>query len=209
MSFWSDFSGKSQQKDLRNANQQSEEALRQGYTSARTDYDRAYADYAPYVVAGRQGAADNDIYRQAIGLGTPDQQGAAQDRYFNDPALERAMQPQFNAMQRYLNARGAGGGGKAQLASARVANEGYQGWLDRVGNVGQNAMATGLNAAQGRSGVAMNRGDLAYGYGATKAGNAVNYGNAMAQSRGILSNNLLGLAGTAAKAYAGRPGASA
>lgn len=207
MSFWDDFTGKSQQNDLRSANKQSEAALREGYTSARGDYNRAYNEYAPYVQVGQQGVADNDIYRQAIGLGTADERTAAQDRYFTDPALERMLEPQFNAMMRYQNARGSSVGGKATMAAARVANEGYQGWLDRVSNVGQNAMATGLNAAQGRSGVAMGRGDLAYGYGATKAGNAINYGNAMAQSRGILSNNLLGLAGTAAKAYAGRPAA--
>lgn len=215
MSFWDDFTGKSQQQDLRKANRTSEAALAEGYGQAQGYYDKAYDAYSPLASAGsgmlKRGQADTDVYRHAIGLGTADQRTAAQDRYFTDPALERALQPEFNAMQRYLNARGAGGGGKAQLASARVANEGYQGWLDRVSGVGQNAMANGIGstatAATGRAGVRSGQGDAAWGYGATKAGNAINYGNAMAQTRGILSNNLMNLAGTAAKAYAGRPGA--
>jgi hypothetical protein len=49
----------------------------------------------------------------------------------------------------------------------------------------------------------MSQGDNAFGYGATKAGNAINYGNAMAQAKGIGVNNLLGLAGTAIKAWGG------
>lgn len=202
MSFWSDFTGNSARDDLTIAKGKADKALREGYNTANTRYDQAYGEYAPYADVGAQGMADNDVYRQAIGLGTAEQQTAAQDRYFNDPALERAMQPQFNAMQRYLNARGSAAGGKASLAAARVANEGYQGWLDRTRDVGQNAMATGFNASNARAGIRAGQGDLAYGYGATKAGNAINYGNAAAGTRGILSNNLMNLAGTAAKAFA-------
>ena len=49
---------------------------------------------------------------------------------------------------------------------------------------------------------------MAMGYGATKAGQAINYGNALASTRGIGVNNLMGLLGTAAKAagaYYGNP----
>lgn len=206
MGFWDDFTGKSQRKDLAKANKKSEAALGQGYKDAQGYYGKAYDEFSPYVQAGQQGMADNNIYRQAIGLGTPEERAAAQERYFSDPAYQRMNDINQNAMMRYQNARGSVGGGKAALAGARVANEGYQGWLDRTRDVGQNAMQTGFNAATGRSNVRAGQGELAWGYGATKAGNAVNYGNAMAESRGILTNNLLNVAGTVAKAMAGGGG---
>jgi hypothetical protein len=213
MGFWDDFTGKSQQKDLTAANKTSEAALKQGYTQGQGYYNRAYDEFAPVAQIGTdqygRGRGDTDVYRQAIGLGTPEEQAAAQDRYFNDPAYSRMMQPQFNAMMRYQNARGHAGDAKGALAGARVANEGYQGWLDRTRDVGQNAMQTGTgavtNAATGRSNVRAGQGEMAYGYGATRAGNAQQFGNAMAASRSTLSNNLLGLAGVAANAYASRP----
>lgn len=207
MSFWGSFTGNDQRDDLAKAKGKSDIALKQGYKEGQGYYDKAYGEFAPYAAVGAQGQADNDVYRQAIGLGTPDQQGAAQDRYFGDPAYARMMEPGMNALMRYRNARGDLGGGASVMAAGRLANEGYQGWLDRVGNVGQNALSTGLNASNARAGIRQGQGELAYGYGATKAGNAINYGNARAETRGIFSNNLLNLAGTAAKAYAGRPGA--
>lgn len=202
MGFWDDFSGKSAKKDIRAANAKAEAAVDRGNAQAQGYYDQAYGEYAPYAGLGQQGMADQNIYRQAIGLGTPEERAAAQDRYFSDPAYARMNDQNQNAMMRYQNARGSVGGGKAALAGARVANEGYQGWLDRTRDVGQNAMATGFGAASARAGIRTGQADQAWGYGTTKAGNAVNYGNAMAASRGILTNNLLNIAGTAAKAYA-------
>ena len=202
MSVWGSFTGSTQRKDLKRAQASAEQALTQGYNDAQGFMGQAYDEYEPYANIGAQGQADNDVYRHAIGLGTAEERVAAQDRHFSDPAYERMMQPQFNAMARMLNARGSLGGGKGVLAAGRVANEGYQGWLDRVNGVGQNAMATGMNVANARAGIRAGQGDLAYGYGTTRAGNQIQHGNAMAQSRGILSNNLLNLAGTAAKAWA-------
>lgn len=103
-----------------------------------------------------------------------------------------------NALLRNLNARGASGGGMAALAGARVGQEGYNAWLDRLTGRGTSGQA----AAGTVSTIKAGQGDLNFGYGSTKAGNEINYGNAQAANRGILGNNLLNLAGTAAKAFA-------
>lgn len=194
MGFFQDFFGSSAKKDLRNAKAKSDAALDQGYQSAQGRYDEAFDMFTPYA---EQGSEANRLYGHAIGLGTDEERAAAQSRYFSDPAMSAVLGQQSNALLRQLNARGNTYGGKAALAGARVGLENYGGWLNRLSDQGQQG---GQYAGQ-QAGIRMGQGDLDYGYGATKAGNEINFGNAMAQSRSTGVNNLLNLAGTAAKAY--------
>ncbi len=195
MGFLSDFFGGSARKDLRRAKAASNAELDAGYNEASGLYDQAGAMYDPYVAEGRTGSA---TYSQAIGLGTPEEQAAAQQRYFNDPAMLAVLGQQSNALLRKYNAGGSGtGGGRLALAGTRVGLENYGNWLDRVKGVGDQ----GLTATGAKSNVLLGKGDMRFGLGATKAGSEINFGNAMAQSRSIGINNLLGVLGAGAKAY--------
>ena len=192
MGFFSDFFGGSQRRDLRRSKRASDAALSQGYEDAQSGYDQAFDMLSPYAERGKQGF---DTYSQALGLGTPDQRDVAQSLYFDDPAFQRVTEDRSNRLLRQMNARGGAYTGKAALAGARVGVEGYNDWLNRMAGLGQQgAQFTGQQAA-----IRTGQGDLAYGYGATRAGNEVSFGNAMAQSRSTGINNLLSLGGTIAR----------
>lgn len=195
MSFWGSFSGSDQRRDTRNAKNASDKALDSGFNNATTLYNQASDIQQPYVDQGREGFAQ---YNNAIGLGSDADRAQIQSRYFDDPAQAAVLGQQSNALLRNLNARGQSGGGMAALAGQRVGIEGYNNWLNRLQGVG----AQGQQAATTQSNIKLGQGDLNFGYGATKAGSEINYGNAQAANRGILGNNLLNVAATAAKAFA-------
>ena len=146
----------------------------------------------------------------------------------NDFALKAIMQQQ-NA--RGMSNSGAAQAAVAQ-ESLRNYTGNYNSYLDRLAGVSgqglQAANAIGnLYAGQGKdvanlysqrgsdlANISGQRANLGYQYGqgqaalnsdlaATQAGNRINYGNALAQSRGILGNNLMGLLGTGVQAFAG------
>jgi len=193
MGLLSDFLGKSQQKDLQRAKQQSDAALKEGYDSAHSDYTTAEGYYSPYAQSGQQA---NQFYNDALGLNGDAARGTAINTLTSNPLFQGQLGQESNAMARMLNAQGASGGGKAQLAAQRVFQQNAGNWLDRYANQG----AQGLQATNAMAGMRQGRGDLAMNYGATRAGNDISYGNAMSAARGIGVNNLLGLGGLALKA---------
>ena len=134
-----------------------------------------------------------------MGLNGADARGEAQGMITSDPLFQGGLAQDSNALLRNLNARGQGGGGQAQLAGQRVLQQNYGSWLDRYRDAG----SQGFQATNALSGVRAAQGDNAYGFAATKAGQATNYGNALASSRSIGINNLMGAVGTGIKAYAG------
>lgn len=192
MGFLGSLFGSDQRKDLKRAKAASDRELQSGYDEGNAYYNQAFDILDPFVSGGVKG---NAMYEQAIGLGTPEERSAAQNTYFSDPVFQQITNQNNNAMLRYLNSRGEAGGGKAALAGTRVAYEGYNSWLDRLKNQGAQA---GQYASQ-QSGIRTGQGDMRYGLGLTKAGQETNFGNAMAASRNIGLNNLLNIAGTAAK----------
>ncbi len=195
MGFLSSFFGGDQRKDIRNASKQANAYLDEGYGSAQGYNEQAYNELEPWAT---EGLAANRTYQQAIGLGTPEERATAQARYFDDPAMQDVLGQQTNALLRKFNASGSGtGGGRLALAGARVGLENYGGWLNRLQGLG----AQGGQYATGQAGIRQGQADTAWGYGATKAGNAINTGNAVAGTRNVGINNLLGAVGTAAKAY--------
>lgn len=190
------FFGSDQRKDLRRAKAASDRELDAAYKGADEFYAQGQELYDPYIEQGRTGS---DVYSQAIGLGTPEERAAAQERYFSDPAMQAVLGQQTNALLRKFNASGSGtGGGRLALAGTRVGLENYGNWLDRVKGVGDQ----GFTATTGKSNVLLGRGDSRWNFGATKAGNEINAGNALAQSRNVGVNNLLNVASLGVKAYA-------
>lgn len=195
MGFLSSFFGGDQRDDIRKASKQANAYLDQGYNSAQGYNEQAYNELEPWA---NEGLAANQTYQQAIGLGTPEERATAQERYFSDPAMQGVLGQQTNALLRKFNSTGSGtGGGRLALAGARVGMENYGGWLNRLQGLG----SQGGQYATGQAGIRQGQADTAWGYGATKAGNSINTGNAVAGTRNIGLNNLLGAVGTAAKAY--------
>jgi hypothetical protein len=181
------FFGRDQKKDLQRANAEATAALGQGYNQAYGDYTNAMQAFDPYVQSGQQA---NTFYNDALGLNGDAARTTAIDTLTSNPLFQGQLGQESNAMSRVLNAQGASGGGKAQLAAQRVFQQNAGSWLDRYANQG----AQGLQATGAQAGMTAARGDLSYGYGSTKAGNAIQYGNAMAANRSTGINNLMGVA---------------
>lgn len=217
MGLLSSFLGKDQKRDIQGANKQANAALKQGYDGAYQDYTDAGNYFQPYAAYGESamngGNAANTFYEDALGLNGADAAATATGTIAGNPLFQGQLGQDSNAVARMLNAQGNSGGGKAQLAAQRVFQQNASNWLDKYRGAAQDAtqreqfgVNTGLNATNAMAGYRADRGNLAYGYGATRAGNAINYGNAMAAARGVGINNILGLASTAAQAYGAATG---
>lgn len=191
------FFGNDQRDDLAAANAQSNAALKKGYKDARSDYTTAENYFAPFAQQGQQA---NTFYNDALGLNGDPARDTAVGTLTSNPLFSGQLANDSNAVSRMLNAQGSGRGLEA-LAGQRVFQQTAGNWLDRYRDQG----AQGLNATNAMAGYRAGRGDLAYGYGASKAGNAINYGNAVAGSRNIGINNLLNVAGLAVNALKPTP----
>jgi hypothetical protein len=183
--------GRDQKKDLQHAKAESDAALGQGFTQAQADYTAAEGYYQPYADVGKTGIEDQNFYSDVL-----HNRGDAVSKFSSNPLFSGELGSNFMAAQRAGNAAGWGAG-KEALAGQRVFGQTAGSWLDRYRDSAQQGINTGLNATNAMAGLRSARGDNAYGYGATKAGNAINYGNAMAANRGTGINNLTGLASTA------------
>ena len=137
------------------------------------------------------------MYGDLLGLNGTDARSSAQGIITSDPLWSGKLGEDTNAVLKNLNARGMGASGTAALAGQRVLLQNYNNVLDRYQGMGQ----TGLSATGQRAGVLTGQGDNAYGFGATKANQALQYGNAMAGTRNSGLNNILAVLGTGAKAY--------
>lgn len=194
MGFFGSFFGTDQRKDLKRSKAESDSALAQGYGDQTGYYNQAIGTLSPYQ---KQGTAASDMYYNALGTNGADAQTTAINTITSNPLFQGQLGQDSNAVARRLNAVGQGGGGLANLAAQRVFQQTAGNWLDRYRDAG----SQGFQASGAVAGLQQGLGDNAMGYGASKAGNAINYGNAIANSRSIGVNNVLGLVGTAADAY--------
>jgi hypothetical protein len=194
MSFFGSFTGSDQRNDISNANKTANAALDSGYNASQGYYNQAADAYNPFVKTGTDA---NTFYGNALGLNGDAARTAAQGTITSDPLFSGKFALDSNNVLKSMNARGLNGSGAAALAGQRVLTEDYGNVLDRYANLGQQ----GLQATGAQAGVRTAQGDNAYGYGATKAANAVSYGNAMANTENMGLNNLLGVLGTGISGY--------
>jgi hypothetical protein len=194
MSFWDDFTGASARGDLKKSKTQSDAALATGYAGQQADYTMAANSFDPYVQSGN---AANTFYSNALGLNGNDARASAQSTITSDPLWQGTLANDQNAAYKALNARGLGASGSAMLAGQRVLSQDYGNWLDRYSALG----SQGLNATGQQANALMGRGNNAFSYGATQAGNDISYGNAMAANRNVGLNNVLGVLGAATGGY--------
>jgi hypothetical protein len=199
MGFFDSFFGKSQQRDLSAARDRATGLVNSGYDRAENyatqGRDSSLSYINPYIESG--GRAET-AYDDAIGLNGRNALSRSMGDFEAYAAPEQAAtQNALTATLRRYNAGNGGGGpsGGLALATARTYADRYgdmrSRWLDRIGGRGQQ----GFQASQAGAGIQSDyygrMGDYATGRSGTLAGNEINYGNALAASRGTGINNLL------------------
>ena len=195
MGFFGSLFGGDQKKELAKSKKKSDAALQEGFDTANQRYDQAFEMFTPFA---QQGIEANDRYNALLGLSTPEARAAAQETYFSDPAFSAILDQESNRLLKQQNARGQTYSGNTRVLGGRLGLENYNNYLNRLQGQGQQ----GLQVAGNQSAIRAGQGDLAFGYGATKAGSEINYGNARAQASQSGINNLLNLGGTIAKGVA-------
>jgi len=197
MAFFDSFFGKSQARDISAAHDRSLGLVNTGYDRAERyatqGRDEALGYINPYIKSGQQAS---QVYNNALGLGDTAGYNQAQSLYnqFSAPEQEATRNALSNQYRQYNRSSGGYSGGAA-LASARVAADRYgqsrNNWLGLINGQQQQ----GFQASQAGAGLSSdygNRmGDYATGRAGTLASNEINYGNALAASRGTGVNNLL------------------
>jgi len=207
MSFWGDFWGKTQARDISNANEQAKGYLQGGYDEAtgqaRGYHDKAQSYLDPYAQSGRRAQS---AYDDTLGLNGAEGGRNALTMYQNarNPYLDYEQNRAQRGIEASANARGGLGGGYTALAAARARQGlGYQdfnGWQSRLeGAAGRGAQIAGAQANM-TDNFGRWIGDARLGLGQQYASNAINFGNALASTRNIGVNNLIGVIGAAGKA---------
>jgi hypothetical protein len=210
MGFFDSFTGKAQAKDLKRANADATAEVNRGYDRAEGFIGDANTSAQGYFQPFAEGGQRyNALYQDALGINGAEggQRAASAYTAGRSPYLDDMMARTENALLKSSNARGLNNSGASAMAAARARSEaegaGYNDWLGRIGT----QQGQGLQVAGQQAGIATGYGDrmsdLATGRSGTLASNRINYGNAQAATRGIGINNLLNIAGTAAKAYTG------
>jgi hypothetical protein len=189
--------GGAAQGDIQAAHAQSEKDLAQGYDAGQNDYSSASDRYTPYAQTGGNAMK---MYADATGVnGQGAYDTAAHNFATGDPFRQQNEDYANQQLLKTFNARGATYSGNAMLAAARGSLErgstDWNNWLNRL----QGQSQQGFQATGAQSGIDVGKGDMAMGYGQTRAGNDISYGNAMALNRGTLMNNLIGIGGVVAK----------
>jgi hypothetical protein len=203
MSFFGSFFGNDQRKDIEQANAKATAALDKGKTEAIGSYGQAKGYFDPYA---QQGGRANALYGDALGVNGEGARSAATANFAaNNPYSQAGDDYAMKGVLRQYNARGQSYGGNAMLAAQRVGSERfdnrYNNWMGQLQGQGQQ----GLQATGAQAGLQQGIGDIQSGYGQQSASNAINYGNAMAGSRNIGLQNLMGVAGLGLKAFSPTP----
>lgn len=106
-----------------------------------------------------------------------------------------------------MQAMGMGDSGASRLAIARAGMErgsqDYGNYMNRLQGFGQQGYGAAGQSAGIASGAGNMLGQMRMGLGQNLAGNEISSGNAMAASRNTGWQNILGLVGAGANAYAG------
>lgn len=202
MAFWDSFFGNKQREDITNADAKSTKYLGQGRDDAVSNLKAAQDIIKPYAA---QGTRANALYGDATGANGQDAYQAAMGNFAgSDPFRQQNEAYARQADQNRYSARGWSG--NASLAAARASTErgatDWNNYLMRLQGQGQQ----GFQATGAVAGLQQGIGDVQNGYNQQMAGNAINYGNAMASSRTQGVQNILGAAGTLAGAAFGLGG---
>jgi hypothetical protein len=202
--------GSTARRHLQEANRESRDFLRQGQEGSEQALNRGYGEAQGYLNPyAQQGQRANALYGRAVGLDGAD----AQRQFFNEYAGSNPFR-QYNEDQanrglarRFASMGFSPGGGTASLGLARASldrgAQDYENYINRLAA----ASGQGAQIAGQQSGLAMGYGQglagIRGGFAQQNAANAINYGNAQAQNANVFGQNMIGLAGTAIRAYTG------
>jgi hypothetical protein len=188
------FTGKGARREIDAGMAKSTEAL----DRARSDYlsrsGEARGYMQPYAEAG--GRTFN-LYNDTLGVNGGEARQKAQDLYYSDPNQQRITDLALRSGDRASNASGYFTGGRGALLSGRLAQEQYGNWQNRLAQGGQQ----GQQAATTLSGIASNEGNALAGLGQAQAGVYQSGYGQRAQASNTFAQNLIGLAGTAVRAF--------
>lgn len=197
-----------------NALTQGRTALQRGYEESSPyltqSYNAATGRYDQKNLAGNTQA--QKLYLDAIGANGPEAQAAAAQGFeSSDPFLTYNRDKAWASSR--AKAAATGDSGNAHIAAQRamqdVGSEAWNKMLDRQRDAGAQGyqvagQLAGLDTGYGkdmaglRTGLGQgenesygNEANLRWGAATTRAGNTINFGNAMAENRNALTNNLL------------------
>ena len=152
-----------------------------GYLNSALDAYTPLSD-----LAGRYRGA-SDLYLNALGVNGADAARTAQQSFTNNPGYEAAVDAGLNAINRRRAAGGMLGSGNADLDALtfgqNLQNQQYNGWLDRLSGLNNNALAATGTAAAGQAGAYGSLSDL-YGQ---DAANRIGVTNGLAS--GMMQGN--------------------
>lgn len=205
MGLFDAFMGNSQRKDLEAANAEARAALEQGRTESigtRNEFlGRSTELLQPQIGVGAD--AINKL-RVATGLEGEEAEAEYLNSLRDDPRLQESLTQELGQIEDSAAARGGlFSGNTLKALQDRTALRVGDVRRDRVNELfglagigaGATSQAAGFTQQTGQD-IA----DTQFGTGQLRANNAVNFGNAMAESRGIPINNLLGLVNAGASA---------
>lgn len=193
MSLWSDFTGGSQRRDIRNAGA----AAATGYNNARqttTNYANSAKNYlTPYQ---NRGDAAYRQYTDALGVNGQDAQQGYWNIYQADPQRGYDEGRAVDAVNRSMSARGLSNSGFGALAGARAGMDAGRSYtmdrLNRLQGLGAQGMGTANQLSNIDLGTGQQLANLDVGLGQNNAG--INMG--LANSRNIGFNNAMQIGGT-------------
>lgn len=206
MGFWDAFTGKSQRNDIlagqEQANQYIQQALGQASGTTSEYLNKALGYLQPGMETGGNALR---LLGDALGAnGQPAQQG-----YFNtiqtDPGFQAAQDYGIRALDRSAASRGLLRSGGQQEALYDFGQKNFNDFYNTRTNNLFNLAGIGTGAANTSAGLTSQAGDnlanMQFGTGQLFANNAINTQNAVAQSRSVPINNILGGINAAANLF--------
>lgn len=197
MSFWDSFFGSDQRDAIQGASGVADDEYRKALALAggtTEDYlKKSLAYLQPDMAAG---AAGTKSYMDALGINGPDAQHSFFSNYQSDPGFGATLDAGTQALDRSAASRGLLHSGGQQKS---LFDFGQRAWLgnfnNRMGQLGgfvPLGSQANTNAANLTTGAGNNIAGMQFGTGQLFANNAINTGNAVAQSYGIPMTNILG-----------------
>ncbi len=188
-------SGKDSKADLADAKRKGDAALEEGFDTGMGKLDEAGHKLDAF-------SSPNALKRllDALGVNGPEAQAAVEGEYMNDPIQKQMMDRIASANTRRFTSMMPGSqGNNSGAATQSLTNSLLDNWRKYQEQL-QTPAGMSQDAAKTQAGFLKDEGDMAYGHGATKAGNEINYGKERAglESTGI--NNIIKLMGAGSEA---------
>jgi hypothetical protein len=193
------FTGSKSKADLARGKAQSDADLSTGYNTGRSDLGAASDRFNSFAQGGQ---AANTRYLDTLGINGADAQKTAEGAYFNDPVQNSLMDRITKANTRAYTARGMNNSGAATQSLTNSLLDNYRQYQSQLAGAG----SQGLAATGSQANLGAQQGQMAYGYGATQAGNDINFAKSQSEAENTGINNLFKIGQIAASAYGGRGG---